>query len=274
MSTQDDAAARRTINAAQLQRLRGMYGDLDRWRERSREHEEPESGSDMARDTGATPGLGMPFHVLARHQLASGTQHLNMARTCIEAREYFPLAHPTALRGALLGSSRGVWLLSPSDASTRQVRGARVALDMHRRLGEWVDEPYSGVEQDSRDQAQELMRERIADLEARDGVKEEPHWDTSVIRQAGQFVFSDPRQQGEVMALWRQLSGDAHSLVWPHMTRAGTVRKRVARDPRYPAPMHELTTGTDLREFVNEFSAAFRILKVGWSLFDQRCTAE
>ena len=32
--------------------------------------------------------------------------------------------------------------------------------------------------------------------------------------------------------------------------------------------------GGDLHELVNEFSAAFRILKVGWSLFDQRCTAK
>jgi hypothetical protein len=274
MTSPAEDATRRAINAVALQRLRGTYDDLDRWRVRSREHEEPEVASEMALDAEASQGLGMPLHSLARHQLVSGTQHMNMARSCIDAGEFFPLAHPTALRGALLGGSRGVWLLSPSEASVRQVRGARLALDMHKRLGEWVDEPHIGLDEDARAEARGVVQERMAELKARDGVSDEPLWDTSVIREAGQFVFSDPNQQVAVVALWRQLSGDAHSLVWPNMTRASTIRRRVARDPRYPLPMNELTTGADLREFVNEFSAAFRILKVGWSLFDQRCTTE
>lgn len=250
-----------------------MYGDLDGWRVRSRGLEEPEPGSEMARDTEATHGLGTPFHDLARHQLVSGTQHLNMARTCIEAHEFFPLAHPTALRGALLGASRGVWLLSPSDAAIRRSRGARAALDMHRRLLEWIEEPHNGLEDAARDEARGVVESRVAGLEARDGVKSERHFDTLVIREAGQSVFSDPHLQASIVALWRQLSGDAHSLVWPNMTRSSSVRVRVGRDARYPMPMQTVTTGGDLREFVNEFSAVFRVLRVGWSLFDQRCTA-
>ena len=272
--TSPDEGARRIINAAQLQTLRRMYGDLDGWRERSRGLEEPEPGSEMALDTEATHGLGTPFHDLARHQLASGTQHLNMARVCIEAGEAFPLAHPTTLRGALLGASRGVWIMAPSDATVRRSRGARAALEMHRRLLEWVEEPNNGLDDAGRDQAKVVVEDRIADLEARDGVKAERHFDTLVIREAGRSVFSEPNLQAGIVALWRQLSGDAHSLVWPNMTRSSTVRVRVGRDARYPVPMEELTTGGDLREFVNEFSAVFRVLKVGWSLFDQRCTAE
>ena len=53
----------------------------------------------------------------------------------------FPIAHPTVVRGALLGASRGVWLLHSSDAEVRRARGARVALEMHRRLLEWVEGP-------------------------------------------------------------------------------------------------------------------------------------
>ena len=67
------------------------------------------------------------------------------------------------------------------------------------------------------------------------GVK---HWDTAVIRQAGEVGFSEAHQRGAVVALWQHFSGDAHSLVWPNMTRASTVRVRVPRDRRYPLPMN------------------------------------
>lgn len=144
---------------------------------------------------------------------------------------------------------------------------------MHRRLLEWVEEPENELDDAGREEAKALGEERIADLEARDGVGDVKHWDTAVIRQAGEVVFADVHQRGAVVALWRQLSGDAHSLVWPNMTRASTVRVRAARDARYPLPMNEMTSGGDLGELVNEFSAAFRILKFGWSLFDERCTA-
>ena len=261
------------MNGVQLAHLRAMYPDLDGWRERSRRLEQPEPGSDMARDTAATHGMGTPFHDLARHQLVSATQHLNLARVGVEAREVFPIAHPTVLRGALLGASRGVWLLHSPDAAVRRARGARVALEMHRRLLEWVEEPENELADEGREEARGTVEARIADLEAREGVGEVKHWDTAVIRQAGKVVFSEAHQRGAVVALWRQLSGDAHSLVWPNMTRASTVRVRAPRDAQYPLPMNQLTSGGDLRELVNEFSAAFRILKVGWSLFDQRCTA-
>lgn len=226
----------------------------------------------MERDTAATHGMGTPFHDLARHQMVSATQHLNLARASVEVGEVFPVAHPTVLRGALLGASRGVWLLHPSDAAVRRARGARVALEMHRRLLEWIKEPESELADEGREEAKATVEDRIAELKSREGVGEVKHWDTAVIRQAGEVVFTEARQRGAVVALWRQLSGDAHSLVWPNMTRASTVRIRAARDVRYPVPMSELTSGGDLRELVNEFSAAFRILKVGWSLFDQRCT--
>lgn len=251
-----------------------MYDDLDGWRERSRRLEEPQTGSEMESDAAATHGLGTPFHYLARHQLVSATQHLNLARASVEAHEVFPIAHPTVLRGALLGASKGVWLLQSPEAEVRRVRGTRVALEMHRRLLEWVEEPENDLTHDLRQQAQDMVRDRIAELANRAGVKDMKHSDTAVIREAGQVVFSEARQRGAVVALWRQLSGDAHSLVWPGMTRGSTVTVRAARDPRYPLPMNELTSGGDLRELVNEFSAAFRILKVGWSLFDQRCTAD
>lgn len=118
-----------------------------------------------------------------------------------------------------------------------------------------------------------IVQERRDELAAREGVPEVRLFDTTVIRAAGQVVFADPHEQGTVVALWRQLSGDAHSLLWANLTRASTTRTRSARDPRYPMPMAELRAGADLAELVSDFWATYRILKVGWSLFDQRCTA-
>lgn len=257
----------------QLAHLRQTYADLDRWRARSRHLEQPQRGSEMDSDTAATHGMGVPLHDLCRHPLISATQHLNLARTSVEARQVFPIAHPTAIRGALLGASRGVWLLHPAEASVRRVRAARVALEMHERLLEWIREPENGLEPDGRDEAEEVVRTRHEQLSSRQDVRAVRYFDTNVIRNAAEITFGDAHQSGAVVALWRQLSGDAHGLLWTTMTRAGTVRSRAARDARYPSPMTEITSGGDLRSLVNDFWAAYRILRVGWSLFDQRCTA-
>lgn len=263
----------RMVQAAQLSHLRKTYADLDKWRERSRRLEEPQPGSDMDSDTAATHGMGVPLHYLARHPLISGTQHLNLARTSVEAGELFPIAHPTALRGALLGASRGVWLLHPCEPSVRRVRAARVAKEMHQRLLEWIQEPQNGLDPENRGEAEEVVRIRLEELSSLQDVRAISYSDTSVVRSAGEIVFSDAHESAAVVALWRQLSGDAHGLLWTTMTRASTVRSRAARDTRYPSPMIEMSSGGDLRTLVNDFWAAYRILKVGWSLFDQRCTA-
>lgn len=263
----------RIMQLVQLAHLREMYSDLDRWRERCRQLEEPQPGSDLADDTAATHGMGVPLHDLARHPLVSGTQHLNLARTSVEAGEVYPIAHPTAIRGALLGASRGVWILHSTDGELRRSRAARVAVEMHQRLLEWLKEPENGLPDDDRQSAEQLISARLAALRSRPDVRSISYSDTGVVRIAGQVVFSDSYQHGAVVALWRQLSGDAHGLIWTSMTRASTETSRMPRNPRYPSPMSELTSGGDLRELVDAFSAAFRILKVGWSLFDERCTA-
>jgi hypothetical protein len=261
------------IQAAQLTHLRQMYADLNGWRERSRILEEPQPGSELDRDTAATHGMGVPLHTLAKHPLVSGTQHLNLARAGVEAREVFPIAHPTALRGALLSASRGVWMLHSPHPDVRQARAARVALEMHQRLLEWIREPENGLEPENRSEADLVVGERVEELRDRQDVRAISYSDTGVVRLAGEIVFDDEHTSGAVVALWRQLSGDAHGLLWTTMTRGSTIQSRAARDPRYPLPMVEMTSGGDLRDLVDAFSAAFRILKAGWSLFDQRCTA-
>lgn len=134
-------------------------------------------------------------------------------------------------------------------------------------------EPENDLAETDRQLAVDLVSDRLADLRARPGVRSIRYSETEAVRIAGQVVFTDPHQRGAIVALWRQLSGDAHGLIWTSMTRASTRMSRMPRNSRYPLPMSELTLGGDLRELVDAFSAAFRILKVGWALFDERCTA-
>lgn len=252
-----------------------MYPRLDDWRARSRAVEEPQPGSELEHDVAATVGFGVPFDHLARHQLMSATQHLNLARTSVEARQIYPVAHPTVTRGALLSASRGVWLLESPDPAVRRSRGAAVVIELHKRLLEWISESNNGLVGDERQRSAADIETRLADLSARFGAAAAAARlsDTKIIEAAASAVFSDANLAGGVVALWRQLSGDAHGLLWPGMTRPSTTRVRLARDPRYPNPMMEVTGSGDLVELVNEFSAAFRILKVGWALYDERCTA-
>lgn len=95
----------------------------------------------------------------------------------------------------------------------------------------------------ARTEADPLVTGRFEEHGDRNEVRAVSFTDTGVVRDAGEAVFSDPHRQGAVVALWRQLSGDAHGLLWTTMTRASTVRSLMGRDPRYPLPMTQMASG-------------------------------
>lgn len=78
-----------------------------------------------------------------------------------------------------------MWLLHASDAEVRRARAARVALEMHRRLLEWVEEPENELADERRDQAKQTVEDRITDLENREGVRDVKHWDTASFGRQG-----------------------------------------------------------------------------------------
>lgn len=255
--------------AALFARLQTTYERLDGWRARSRQLEDPQPGSDLAADIAACPG--MPSHELARHALISSVQHLNLARNAVEARDLYPIAHPSVLRGALIGASRAVWLLAPEDARERQQRALRVVWESHRRFRQYA-------------QARQLAPEGIAAFEqmaqeARAGwqdtatltAKTAPG-DGDIIEGAAAHLFpGDPRQR-QVSAMWMQGSGDAHGLPWPALSRPGTRMIEQGWMPGYPRRMVSVALGGQLEELVDDFEVIFTITRHGWSLFDQRCT--
>ena len=147
---------------------------------------------------------------------------------------------------------------------------------MFRRLREWIREPQNGLAEDDREQADAEVAQSIESLEDQlslDGASLPRVSDTDKVRFAAEATFTDAAVAGEVVALWRQLSGDAHALGWSALTRASTQPFPIGRDPRFRRPMSEMTARGDLAEFVNDYSAAYRILRNGWGLFDRRCSA-
>src|SRR5690554_2206357 len=86
--------------------IRATYEDLDSWQARARKMppEEPERGSLLAVDDAL-----FPWHRIsetARLSLITSGEHLRLARTAIEAGQFYPSAHFTALRGALVGAAQ------------------------------------------------------------------------------------------------------------------------------------------------------------------------
>jgi hypothetical protein len=116
---------------AALRHIEATYQLLDGWRARSRSPERPEQGSELEAD--AQVWTWHPPYEVARQSLIAAVQHLNLARTAIEAHEVYPTSHFTVLRGALVGAAQGVWLLAPDDASERQQRALRVIDEWYRR---------------------------------------------------------------------------------------------------------------------------------------------
>src|SRR5690606_3753678 len=95
---------------AALSQLFETQSDLDRWRLRAQTVEEPEAGSDLALDDKIFPH--MAISQLARYSLVASGEHLRLALDALRLKQLYPSSHFTALRGALVGASQGVWILS------------------------------------------------------------------------------------------------------------------------------------------------------------------
>lgn len=87
---------------------------------------------------------------------------------------------------------------------------------------------------------------------------------TDIITAAADYVFKSPDKRQAARDLWRQLSGDAHVLGWAMFQRA----EYRDRDRRTGLSTAVMTGG--MPATANAYIGAYRILKVGWALFDQR----
>lgn len=254
----------------QLNRIREAYVDLDQWRVRSWKGETPERGSELAEDDRITPRC--PLSEFARQSLVSAVQHLNLARAALEAGQLFPSAHYTVLRGALVGGSIAVWMLSPTEGDVRQQRGLRVAYEWMDRAQQYYGElePIADGQLPNLPQARAhllMRRDQIRGLwaSAAELTEKQPLIVTHAVESAAETVFG--AESPKVKLLWREMSGDAHALGWPILVRSTDV---------YPVGggMSEFCAGGDLELIANAFFVSYKLTKHGWSLFDRRCEGQ
>lgn len=260
-----------------LEQIRETYERLDGWRARSATIEDPQPGSELHGD--ATIWPGMPPHEVARVGLISAVQHLNLGRAALEHGEIYPIAHPSVLRGALLGAARAVWLLAPDDRHERQQRALRTIHETHRRLLQYArTEGAVLASPGEATGALEYLAGRVTTI--RELWRETPTMsakhspsETDIVAMAAQAAITKPGQRLAVPILWAQLSGDAHGLPWPMLTRRSTQAVALSRRPGESLRMAEFSAGGDIEEVAECFLAAYGLLRRGWSLFDQRCEA-
>ena len=260
-----------TITAAQREALTQMLDtaeDLDRWRLRAHEVEEPERGSELAIDDQIFQR--MAISQLARLSLVTAGEHLRLALDAIKAKQLYPTSHFTALRGALVGGSQAVWILAPEDRAVRRERGLTVLAEMYAQLDKYYT--FLSTTQLEVDDRARLGDQRLWLTERRDDVASLRTTKaalilTDTIGDAADHVFADTSSREAVRRLWREMSADAHVLGWSLFQRStfGPADRRtgvgVGKAPGSP-------------EYVAEpFLASYRLLRSGWSLFDRRCEA-
>lgn len=140
--------------------------NLDRWRLRARTVEEPETGSDLALDD------RISFRTW-RSVNSHGCRSSSPANTCgsrsMRCRSAaIPLVAFTVLRGALVGASQGVWILSPGDRRERRERGLTVFAEMYSQMGKYYNS-FDGLCPEDRerlDDEETWLKERRAGVAA------------------------------------------------------------------------------------------------------------
>ncbi|MDO5759180.1 MAG: hypothetical protein Q4P24_17310 [Rhodobacterales bacterium] len=239
--------------------------DLDRWRLRAQTVEEPESGSDLALDDKIFPH--MAISQLARMSLVLSGEHLRLALDAVQAKQLYPSSHFTVLRGALVGASQGVWILSPDERGERRERGLTVLAEMYSQMGKYYDS-LAEVSQDDQkrlDDQKDWLSDRKAVVAARRTGRRAGLNLTDVIRVSAEDVFASAGHHEAVRRLWREMSADAHVLGWSVFQRSSfgppDRRTGIGQGQAPGSPGH----------VADAFLASYRMLKHGWSLFDRRC---
>lgn len=204
---------------AALTQMLETQPDLDRWRLRAQTAEEPEIGSDLALDDKIYPH--MAISQLARMSLVLSGEHLRLALDAVNAKQLYPSSHFTVLRGALVGASQGVWILSPDDRGERRERGLAVLAEMYSQMGKYYDS-LDGLSQDDQeklDDQKDWLSGRKAGVTAvrTSGACLNL---TEVIRASAENAFASAGHREAVRRLWREMSADAHVLGWSVFQRS------------------------------------------------------
>lgn len=271
-SLQSAGIQNKHVNAddrAYLERILSCEGQLDRWRMRVQQVEQPERGSDLASDDRA-----FPFHrvsEIARASLAISGENLRMAVDAIRRQNLYPSAHFTSLRSALVGACQAVWILAPSDGPTRTDRGLCVADEMYAQSAKY-HRATTKLAPDLTEADRAALVDQLIWISGRRqqlAIARISHsmlnLTDDVIPSAASIVYPDPRRRAEVSLLWRQMGGDAHVLGWSMF-----MRSQLGSTDRVSG-LAELAAGGSPKAIAQPFVASYEILRTGWSLYDRRC---
>lgn len=250
-----------------LGEIQQTYELLAGWQRRGAQMppEEPQRGSELDVDATVFP-LFPPWRMALISLLAAG-EHLMIVRDTLAQRQLYTSGTYTVIRGALVGASQAVWALSPEGRDVRRDRGLALIREMYTRLVQ-ADEDHdptllTGAELAELADQIEWLNKRRAALAAAMTTNVTIN-QTAIITAAAEVVFKTPGKRQAVRSLWRQLSGDAHVLGWATFQRA----EYRDQDPTTGLSTAVMTGG--MPSTANAYIGAYRVLKVGWALFDQR----
>lgn len=251
--------------------LRSTFPTLDKWQIKLAKPFRPAANSQLAADDVDWPHF--PHSTIAWSGLVAASDHLSAIRRHIEARQLFPLAHPTLCRTALIGASQVVWVLTPDDRAGRLRRSRTVIAYIYKNHLQYLkglqgiaDTPHAGT-----DTVAALVDQRLSELTLKrdaDNQKESLNT-TNMIRSAAETAFTKPELVEQVVLAWQSGSGAAHGLPWGLFGTPGTVQSA----PAGADGIAEFQAGGSLSRIANSYMAAFYLAEQGWKLLEQRNAA-
>lgn len=251
--------------------VRSTFPSLDEWQIKVAKPFRPDANTQLAADDVDWPHF--PHSTVAWSGLVAATDHLSAIRRHIEARQLFPLAHPTLCRTALIGASQVVWVLAPDDRADRLRRSRTVLafiyknhLQYLRGLQSVADTPHSGT-----DTVAALVDQLLSELALKRNAdnQNESLNTTNMIRSAAETAFTKPELVEQVVLAWQSGSGAAHGLPWGLFGTPGTVQS----GPADADGIAEFQAGGSLSRIANSYMAAFYLAEKGWKLIEQRNAA-
>lgn len=237
--------------------------------------ETPQKGSELELDDQVWPHH--PLSELARISLIAATEHLQLAGEIVGSKHLHVTADFTVLRGGLVGGATAVWLLGPDDPVERQQRGLRHVVEWYRRKRQYDEamRPFCPDVDRSRLEAQINHTEQRR-VEARGKwvrtptlTEAESPSDSKRIEWSASFAFHNDQQLVDaIKSLWSAMSGDAHALGWQLISRRSGA---MTSDGSGLATM---IASASIESLAEPYLGAYKLVKRGWSLFDQRCTGD
>lgn len=257
----------------QLKVFREALADLDRWRQRVQQVEQPEPGSDLAQDD-----VAFPHHLISetvRTSLASAGEHLRLVCDGLTCGNYYNMSQYSAVRAAIVGATQAVWVLAPDDAAIRRERGLTVITETYVQLRKYHELTLRQARQlQLSAEDQERLREQIRWVQSREDAVRAVRSSraelqgATFIESAAPVIFpGDEFRQAGLRQSWNVLSSDAHVLMWSLAMRTTFVSPPDKRTGLSAGAAN----GQALGNLAGWFSLAMNSLRCGWSLFDCRC---